>query len=38
MSGVDDVAVIGIKDPKSGEVPRAFVVRRKGKSFYWFLS
>ena len=31
LDGVDDVAVIGIDHPTSGEVPRAFIVKRRGK-------
>ena len=29
MSGVKDVAVIGVKSEREGEVPRAYIVRYK---------
>lgn len=30
VEGVADVAVVGVEDARSGEVPRAFIVREKG--------
>ncbi|XP_059482537.1 uncharacterized protein LOC132200818 [Neocloeon triangulifer] len=32
MDGVSDVAVIGVPDARSGEVPKAFVVRKPGSN------
>jgi len=30
MEVVEDVAVIGVDDDKRGEVPRAYIVKKKG--------
>jgi acyl-CoA synthetase (AMP-forming)/AMP-acid ligase II len=35
---VEDVAVIGIDDVKSGELPRAYIVLKQGKDYYGLYS
>jgi 4-coumarate--CoA ligase len=30
IEGVADVAVVGVEDARSGEVPRAFIIREEG--------